>query len=112
MIGNGTDSPDGQIEIAERWRNQKQGVHCRNGKTPEVNEYGVGICLVGNFDQTAPTAKQTAAARALVAYLSDRYSIANDHLGTHDQFANGPTSCPGQYFPADAILGSKNMASR
>ncbi len=112
VIGNGTDSPDGQIEVAERWLNQKQGVHCRNGKTPDVNEYGIGICLVGNFDQTVPTPKQVAAARALVAYLGDRYAIAPDHIGTHDQFANGPTACPGQNFPAGAILGSKHVASR
>ena len=43
VIGNGTDSPDGQIEVARRWSNQKHGLHCRNGKTPEVNEYGIGI---------------------------------------------------------------------
>jgi len=112
VIGNGTDSPDGQIEIAERWLNQKQGVHCRNGKTPDVNEYGIGICLVGNFDQSEPTPRQIAAARALVAYLGDRYVIAPDHLGTHDRFANGPTACPGKNFPADAILGSKHLAIR
>ncbi len=112
VIGNGTDSPDGQIEIADRWLNQKHGVHCRNGKNSDVNEYGIGICLVGNFDQTKPTAKQVAAARALVAYLSDRYQIASDHVGAHDQFADGPTACPGKNFPSDAILGSKHVAAR
>ena len=112
VIGNGTDSPDGRIEVADRWLNQRNGVHCRNGKTPEVNEYGIGICLVGNFDQTEPTPKQVAAARALVAYLADRYKVAPDHLGTHDQFANGPTACPGKNFPTDAILGSDHVAQR
>jgi hypothetical protein len=112
VIGNGTDSPDGQIEVAARWTNQKNGVHCRNGKNPDVNEYGVGICLVGNFDQTEPTPRQIAAARALVAYLADRYQIASDHLGAHDDFANGPTACPGKNFPEQAILGSKHMAAR
>jgi N-acetylmuramoyl-L-alanine amidase len=112
VIGNGTDSPDGQIEVADRWLNQKHGVHCRNGKTPDVNEYGIGICLVGNFDQSEPTPKQIAAARALVAYLGNRYKIASDKVGTHDQFANGPTACPGKNFPSEAILGSKHMAAR
>ena len=112
VIGNGTGSPDGQIEIADRWLNQKNGVHCRNGKTPEVNEYGIGICLVGNFDQSVPTPKQVAAARALVAYLGDRYAIPSDHLGTHDQFASGPTACPGKNFPSEAILGTSHVAQR
>ena len=112
VIGNGTESPDGQIEVADRWLNQKNGVHCRNGKTPDVNEYGIGICLVGNFDQIEPTVKQVAAAKALVAYLSDRYVIPADHLGTHDQFATGPTACPGKNFPAEAILGASHVAQR
>ena len=112
VIGNGTDSPDGQIEVADRWLNQKHGVHCRNGKSPEVNEYGIAICLVGNFDQSEPTAKQVAAAKALVAYLADRYQIAGDHVGAHDQFADGPTACPGKNFPAEAIFGTRHVAQR
>ncbi len=112
VIGNGTGSPDGRIEVADRWLNQKNGVHCRNGKTPDVNEYGIGICLIGNFDQSAPTPKQIAAAKALVAYLGDRYAIPSDHLGTHDQFANGPTACPGKNFPTEAIIGSSHVARR
>ena len=112
VIGNGTDSPDGQIEVAPRWSNQKNGVHCRNGKNPDVNEYGIGICLIGNFDQSEPTPKQVAAARSLVAYLADRYQIPTDHLGAHDEFADGPTACPGNNFPAQAIFGTKHVAAR
>ena len=55
VIGNGTGSPDGQIEVAQRWSDQKHGIHCRNGKNPDVSEYGIGICLVGNLDDTPPT---------------------------------------------------------
>jgi N-acetylmuramoyl-L-alanine amidase-like protein len=110
VIGNGSQSPDGLIEVAQRWSSQKAGAHCRNGKTPEVNEYGIGICLVGNFDQSPPTPRQVEAARALVAYLSDRYAIPSDHIGTHAALANGPTACPGKNFPAAAVLGQRNMA--
>ncbi len=112
VIGNGTDSPDGQIEVAQRWSSQKNGVHCRNGKNPDVNEYGIGICLVGNFDESEATPKQIVAAKALVAYLADRYQISSDHLGAHDEFADGPTACPGKNFPSQAIFGIKHMAAR
>jgi N-acetylmuramoyl-L-alanine amidase len=112
VIGNGTDSPDGQIEVAPRWSNQKNGVHCRNGKNPDVNEYGIGICLVGNFDQSEPTPKQVAAAKALVAYLADRYQIPASRVGAHDEFADGPTACPGKNLPYQAIFGSKHVAAR
>jgi N-acetyl-anhydromuramyl-L-alanine amidase AmpD len=112
VIGNGSGSPDGQIEIAERWSDQKGGAHCRNGKNPDVNEYGIGICLIGNFDDAPPTARQIEASRALVSYLSDRYHISSDRIGPHSLLANGPTACPGKNFPATAILGDRGFASR
>lgn len=112
VIGNGTDTPDGKIEVAQRWSNQKNGVHCRNGKNPDVNEYGIGICLVGDLDDSPPTPRQVAAARALVAYLGDRYAISGDRIETHAHLANGPTACPGKHFPSKAILGTESVTLR
>ena len=106
VIGNGTESPDGQIEVAQRWSDQKGGAHCRDGKTADVNEYGIGICLVGDFDHAPPTPKQVAAARALVAYLQDRYTIDPEHVGTHTHLASGHVACPGRQFPTDLVLAA------
>jgi hypothetical protein len=108
VIGNGTGSPDGQIEVSRRWSEQKHGIHCRNGKNPDVSEYGIGICLVGNLDDTPPTPRQIAAAQTLVAFLGARYKIPADHIGTHAQLASSPTACPGKYFPTRAVLGSNS----
>jgi N-acetyl-anhydromuramyl-L-alanine amidase AmpD len=112
VIGNGSESPDGQIEIARRWTEQRSGAHCRNGRTAEVNEYGIGICLIGDLDKSPPTPRQIQAARALVAYLRDRYSISTDRIGTHAVLANAPTACPGKNFPTAAILGNGKVALR
>jgi hypothetical protein len=112
VIGNGTESPDGRIEVAARWAEQKAGAHCRDGKVPDVNEYGIGICLVGDFDAAPPTARQVAATRALVAYLQDRYAIPSERVGTHTLLASSPTACPGKHFPAAAILGARSLVSR
>ena len=57
-----------------------------------VNEYGIGICLVGDLENTPPTKRQIAAAQALVAYLKDRYAIATDHTETHSHLAASPTA--------------------
>jgi N-acetyl-anhydromuramyl-L-alanine amidase AmpD len=111
VIGNGSQSPDGQIEVTQRWVEQKPGAHCRNGKTPDINDYGVGICLVGNFDDAPPTPRQIEASRALVAYLSERYAIPREQIGTHNVLASGPTVCPGKNFPVTAILGMRNLAA-
>ncbi len=112
VIGNGTESPDGQVEVAQRWVAQKHGVHCRDGKNPDVNEYGIGICVVGDLEKSPPTEKQIASAKALVAYLSSRYQIAADHTETHSHLAASPTACPGKMFPSDLILGSSRLTLR
>ncbi len=112
VIGNGKGSPDGQIEIAQRWLDQKQGAHCRDGKFTDLNEYGIGICLIGDFDESEPTPKQMEAVKALVAYLSDRYEIRSDRMGTHAQLSNSSTACPGKNLQPSQIFGTKPVASR
>ena len=84
---NSTWRPAGEIAQPLGSRN------CRDGKSPDVNEYGIGICLVGDLERSPPTARQVAAARALVAYLRDRYQIPADHTETHAHLAAAPTSC-------------------
>jgi N-acetyl-anhydromuramyl-L-alanine amidase AmpD len=104
VIGNGTGSRDGQIEVSQRWNNQKQGAHTRNARTHDADEYGIGICLVGDFDQHPPSARQIAATQALIAYLSKRYNIAPNGVRTHAHLAATKTVCPGKYFPSEAML--------
>lgn len=110
VIGNGTGSEDGQIEVAQRWVNQKHGVHCRNAKNAEVDEYGIGICFVGDLDKEPPTPRQVAAAKALIAYLSSRYGIARSHVETHAHLAATPTVCPGRHFPIEALVAAQPRA--
>ncbi len=104
VIGNGTLSGDGEIEVSQRWLEQKHGAHTKVAGYPEYNQYGIGICLVGDFEETRPTELQVRAARALVAYLAAHYSIPLDHITTHGKLAHGRTRCPGRYFPEDFIL--------
>lgn len=111
VIGNGNGSSDGQIEVAQRWNHQKQGVHCRNARSHDVDEYGIGICLVGDLDQQPPTPRQVAATRALVAYLSRRYQIEPARVTTHAHLAATPEACPGKYFPS-AILAAASAQGR
>jgi len=106
VIGNGQGSGDGQIEVAQRWNNQKQGVHCRNARSHDVDEYGIGICLVGDLDRQPPTPRQVAAAQALIGYLGQRYHIEPGHISTHAHLAATPTVCPGKFFPTESILAA------
>jgi len=94
VIGNGTDTADGLIEVGPRWTKQKIGAHA---KTPDnyYNEYGVGICLVGNFMEERPTPRQIQSLIHLTSYLMKTYHIPPQAvLGHGDTKA---TECPGKY---------------
>lgn len=113
VVGNGTDSDDGLIEVSQRWSDQKGGAHCRDARTAAINDYGIGICIIGDLDSGEPSPRQVAATRALVQYLSARYKIPVENVGTHAQLAQTPTACPGRHFPTQAILGTpRGLASR
>ncbi len=94
VIGNGTDTSDGKIEIGLRWRNQWDGAHARG----EANKAGIGICLVGNFENSRPTPKQMQALVRLVTHLAYRYDIPLSGIRGHKDFDEG-TRCPGRNFP-------------
>lgn len=102
LIGNGTDSGDGEIEVTFRWRKQVPGAHC--GGTPGnwANEDGVGICLVGNFDQTTPTAQQMQSLAKLIRFLKKRYGISQVY-GHGSTPGAHITHCPGTRFPMSRL---------
>jgi hypothetical protein len=94
VIGNGTDTANGQIEVGPRWTKQKIGAHA---KTPDnhFNEFGIGICMVGNFEVEKPTPQQMQSLEKLISYLMVTYHISPDHILGHGQTKE--TLCPGKY---------------
>ena len=96
VIGNGIDSGDGEIEIGPRWFRQIKGGHVHR---EEINEVGIGICLVGNFEQTRPTWKQMLAFQELVDYLRSNVVGTRIRFAVHKEIDPGRTACPGRYFP-------------
>jgi hypothetical protein len=94
LIGNGTNSGDGQVEVGTRWPKQKWGAHT---KSPDnrFNNYGIGICLVGNFDIQYPSAAQMRSLDKLVAYLMKTYHIPPERVLGHDDCKS--TDCPGKH---------------
>jgi hypothetical protein len=105
VIGNGTNSGDGQIEVTPRWPIQKWGAHAKTADN-RFNEYGIGICLVGNFDIERPTPAQMRSLSRLVAYLSHTYHISASNVLGHGE--TKATHCPGRYVNISAV---RQMAS-
>ena len=93
VIGNGTDTRDGQVEVGSRWPRQKWGAHA---KTPDnrFNDFGIGICLVGNFDISKPSDEQMKALAKLTAYLMKTYRIPPERVVGHGD--TKATDCPGR----------------
>jgi hypothetical protein len=99
VIGNGTSSGNGQIEIGNRWTRQLNGGHVHSDY---LNYISVGICLVGDFNRDLPTKAEYEALDELVRYLRRRvgkvdgkYSIVRGHKEINPR----PTDCPGNRFP-------------
>jgi N-acetyl-anhydromuramyl-L-alanine amidase AmpD len=104
VIGNGTNSGDGQVEVTFRWKEQRTGAHC--GGTPDnwANEDGIGICLVGNFDHDTPSPRQMQSLAKLVHFLQERYGISNRRIYGHNTTPGArATACPGRRFPMSRL---------
>jgi N-acetyl-anhydromuramyl-L-alanine amidase AmpD len=95
VIDNGQGGPDGNIEVGSRWRSQKWGAHCGGTPNNEYNNYGIGICLVGDFSSSPPSEAQLAALRRLAADLALTYGISPEDIICHCDAPNATTECPG-----------------
>lgn len=98
VIGNGKGTPDGVIEIGARWKNQLHGGHVSKW---EFNNHGIGICLVGNFENSHPSTKQLSSFRKLVTYLGGDLLDNKYTFKVHKEI--NATLCPGRYFPTDKM---------
>ena len=101
VIGNGTSSGNGQIEVGDRWRRQINGGHVHSDY---LNNISLGICLVGDFNRDQPTRAQLDACDELIRYLRER--CGKTDRGTipvrpHREMnpPRWPTDCPGDRFP-------------
>ncbi len=100
VIGNGSASRMGQIEIGDRWRRQINGGHVASD---HMNNIGIGVCLVGDFNKYPPPQQQLDALRELVEYLRERAGgrsrgrlVVKGHKEVNPPHRS--TDCPGDKF--------------
>jgi hypothetical protein len=101
VIGNGTSTGNGEIEVGDRWRRQINGGHVHSDY---LNNIAIGICLVGDFNRDQPTRAQLECCEELVRYLRQRCGKIENHfpLVKPHREVNPPrwaTDCPGDAFP-------------
>ncbi len=109
VIGNGTLSGDGQVEVGSRWSKQKHGAHAKTADG-RYNDFGIGICLVGNFELERPTPAQTASLAKLVGYLMNACNIPADQVMGHRE--TKATACPGRHLNLAEVRRQATILAR
>lgn len=105
VIGNGVNYPDGRVFVGHRWAQQLVGAHTKAGAgvyfgVPRpsnfFNEHGVGICLIGNFEETRPTPRQMQSLQLLIQWISAQTGVSTARVYGHGEVTH-KTQCPGRY---------------
>jgi hypothetical protein len=99
IIGNGSGTPDGVVEVGYRWRDQIPGPHTKN---QDVNLESIAICLVGDLETGAPSKKQMAALLDLLEKLCREGRIPAERIRSHRE-VDHETLCPGRGLPIQGI---------
>ncbi len=107
LIGNGHGMKDGEVAATFRWKEQSDGAHAGNAK---YNAQGIGICLVGNFEDAPPTPAQLMSLRELMTSLRTQCRIEAAGIVRHTDVKQ--TACPGKHFPWDTLIGAKELSSK
>lgn len=100
VIGNGIDSGDGEIEVGPRWKKQLLGGHL---KSYTLNLSSIGICLVGNFEESHPSQKQLDSFTQLMNWLQESVLKRKVDFSGHRELKGEQTVCPGKNFPLSVM---------
>ena len=67
------------------------------------NKSSLGICLIGNLDESLPTMKQLKTLFKLLRKLSKKYKVPVENILGHREFSNVTKTCPGNLVRMDLI---------
>lgn len=98
VIGNGNGL--GMGEVASDWRQGADlwGAHV-SGNNMDRNLRGIGICLIGNYEENHVPKRQYDELLRLTRQLMSEYSISADNVHGHGHVEGEQTKCPGRNFP-------------
>jgi len=100
VIGNGTKSPVGAIEVGWRWKKQVRA----------NRPYDIQICLVGDFNQQDVQEGQHSSLVNLIRVLQEEYGIPLSAIRKHNDIKGKHTECPGNRFPFTRLMSVLSKA--
>ena len=98
VIGNGSHSSDGSLEIGFRWRRQ----------IPANRPNDIQICLVGDFNKQKVSEAQFSTLVSLMRLLREDYNIPINSVRKHEDIQGKHTACPGKNFPFERLVNELN----
>ncbi|MDG2123458.1 MAG: hypothetical protein P8J87_07165 [Verrucomicrobiales bacterium] len=101
VLGNGTHSKMGEVEVGERWVEQSVGK--LTGRRGEGEGGLIEICLIGDFDRGVVAVEQLEALDELVDYL--RAKVGEVPIELHEVNGGRDHGCLGSQFPRALVLG-------
>lgn len=103
VIGNGNGMKMG--EVASDWRKENNlwGAHVSE-RNSDRNFRGLGICLIGNFEETLLPEAQYQSLFSLTSQLIDQHSIPVANISGHGLTPGETTLCPGKKFPLARLI--------
>jgi hypothetical protein len=99
VIGNGDGAVDGEVQFTRRW-NLQQPADPAPGQIG-IDASCVSICVIGDFDKTAPTPTQLKRLEYLVQTLQERMRVPAKEVWLFDR--PGSTAGAGRFFPRSAF---------
>lgn len=94
VIGNGSYTKDGSIEVGWRWKKQVKA----------NRPFDIQICLVGNFNKQTVSEAQLSSLANLITVLQEQYEIPLSHVRRHEDIKGKITECPGRNFPFNKLI--------
>lgn len=103
VIGNGNGIPMGEVKSDFRKKYNVWGSHL-SANNSYRNFLGLGICLIGNYENNQVPQKQYRALVVLVKQLMRRYEIPVENVSGHGLIRGESTLCPGRHFPMQQFV--------
>lgn len=94
VIGNGTSTRDGALEVGWRWKKQVRA----------NRPFDIQICVVGDFTRERMSEAQFQSLVNLVRILREEYRISLNAVRRHEDVKGKRTECPGKNFPFHRLL--------
>lgn len=103
VIGNGNGMKMG--EVASDWRKENHiwGAHV-SGRNSDRNFRGLGICMIGNFEEVQVPEEQYQSLLKLTRQLVKEHAISHENITGHGLTLGETTLCPGRHFPMERLL--------